>query len=235
MCDRKVALLDWDNTLRPGFTVIDWVTFLASRDQYDAVIVDQISSAIRSYSQRHLTYAELAELQAKLYASGLVGQAVSTIRDSAADFVIKDQANLFGFTQDFLTLLADKGIDVNIVSGCPSEVLAAYSPVLGWHKDYGLEAEHDEGYYTGKMTANRAGFAGKRQALREIMGRGQALLAAGDSISDLPLLENARIRLVFDNPQLLQSQPDTYHLDPYAPVSEILDAVRRFLPVDICQ
>jgi phosphoserine phosphatase len=227
--NRRLALLDWDNTLRSGFTITDWTTFLKSKRQYDKAPTEQIFGAIESYYRHQLTYAELSDLIGKLYASGLAGQHVSSIQDSATEFVGSDQANLFRFTPQFLTLLADEKIDTYIVSGCPSEVLAAYSPVLTWHRYYGLEAEHQNGYYTGKVAADRANMRGKQLVVAEIVGHGQALLAAGDSVSDLPLLENAQIRLIFDNPQLLESQPGAHHLDPSCPVDEILDAVRDIL------
>jgi phosphoserine phosphatase len=229
VANRRLALLDWDNTLRPGFTVTDWTNFLKSRNQYDRVINDQIFTAIENYHRHKLTYAELSELIAELYASGLEGQTVSSIQNSAIDFVRHDQANLFRFTPHFLMLLADEEIGAYIVSGCPAEVLSAYSSVLTWHEHYGIEAECQNGYYTGKVAADRANMKGKQLAVAQIIGDDQALLAAGDSVSDLPLFENAKIRLIIDNPQLLESQPDAHHLDPLRPISETLDAVRGIL------
>lgn len=229
MTDRRLALLDWDNTLRRGFTVIDWTSFLKSRNQYDEVIDKQISAAIGSYRRRQLTYAVLSELIGGLYSSGLAGQSISSIQKSAVDFVAEDQKNLFQFTPSFLALLADENIDACIVSGCPSEVLDAYSSVLTWHSYYGLETEHRNGYYTGRVAANRADVAGKELVVSKIMGDGRVQLAAGDSASDLPLLERAQVKLIFDNPNLFKAEPSVYHLDPSRPASEIVDAVRHAL------
>lgn len=232
MVTRRLALLDWDNTLRPGFTIVDWTSFLASRDQYNKRITERIAAAVESYSQHQLSYAELSVLGATLYASGIAGQSVPRIQDSAADFVKDDQQNLFSFTHPFLTLLADEKIDVYIVSGCPSEILVAYSPILGWQRDYGLEAEHKNGYYTGNVAANRASIEGKQLVVAAVTRRGRALLAAGDSASDLPLLENAKIKLIFDNPQLLQSESGVYHLDPFTTVTDMVGTVRELLRME---
>jgi phosphoserine phosphatase len=232
VANRRLALLDWDNTLRSGFTVIDWTRFLKSRKLYDEVAHEQICTIIESYIRHQLTYAELSELIAGLYASGLEGQLVSDIQESAADFARDDQENLFQFTPQFLALLAERKIDVCIVSGCPSEVLSAYSSVLSWDRHYGLEAENQNGYYTGRVAANRANIKGKELVVAKLVGHDLALLAAGDSVSDLPLLENAQIKLIFDNPQLLESQPCVHHLDPSRPVHEILNTVRNILMVE---
>lgn len=235
MSSRRLALLDWDNTLRPGFTITDWTAFLASRQQFDNASVTQILDAIDSYSTGQLSYSEFSELAANLYAAGLAGQGVDEIQRSAVAFAESDLQNLFEFTQPFLSLLTDEGIEVCIVSGCPSEVLVAYSDLLNWQRAYGLEARHQNGYYTGQVAANRAGAAGKQITVTGIVGDEQALLAAGDSTSDLPLLENAQVKLVFDNPSLLQADPDAYHIDPFRPASEVMEALRNLLWVEICQ
>lgn len=229
MSGRRLALLDWDNTLRSGFTITGWTEFLTSRGQYDHIVAKRTISLMESYSQHLIGYAELSEAVASLYAEGLAGQAVSLIRESATDFVRQDNRNLFGFTTRFLAMLANEKINTYIVSGCPSEVLAAYWPMLRWTAHYGLEADIHDGLYTGLVAADRASIKGKQVAVNKIIGQGRALLAAGDSVSDLPLLENAHIRLIFDNPQLLQTEPRVYHLDPSRPAIEILKAVRRAL------
>lgn len=219
----RVALLDWDNTLRPGFTLTDWVHFLDSRKHFDHPIAYEIYALMDSYSEGTAAYSEIAQKAPYLYARGLRGREVDTIHKNAREFIEVDRDRLFGFTWPFLSLLKERNIGIRIVSGCPDEVLNAYVTLLGQGKVYGLSAEHIDGVYTGNIAANHASTDGKKKAAAEIADRGPIFLAVGDSESDLPLFEKAVTRLVFGNSELLPSDDDTWHVDPFGPASEIAD------------
>lgn len=62
----RAALLDWDNTLRPGFTLTDWVDFLDSRKQFDHVTADEVANLMKSYFRRSASYSEVAESAPRL-------------------------------------------------------------------------------------------------------------------------------------------------------------------------
>jgi len=123
----------------------------------------------------------------------------------------------------FLLMLANEDIDVEIISGCPSEILTAYIELLGHGRARGLSIAEEDGAYTGRIIINHASSEGKKIAVEEIADGNPVLLAAGDSQSDLPLFDRASIKLVFGNPQLLSSDPSALHLDPFGPAIETIE------------
>jgi phosphoserine phosphatase len=227
--DQKLALLDWDNTLRPGFTLTDWVNFLVRSKRFNPWLANDIAELVRSYSKGTASYPELSEKAPHLYAQGLGGQSATDIGRTADRFVRLDRSRLFPFTVPFLHLLDELKLDIHIVSGCPHEVLVAYVRLLGQGTACGLIAEQEHGFYTGRLAANYASAEGKKSVVAELLDGDRAFLAAGDSESDLPLFENAQIRLVFGNPGLLAFDKDAWHLDPTAPPAEVTDTLNSLI------
>src|SRR3954469_4578307 len=117
----RIALADWDNTFRNGFTVVSWVEFLADRGLFSALA--SIRATVERFRRGDFTYEEFCRQMADAYAAGLVGQAQSDVLASAASFVALDSGQLFSFVKPLCSYLAEQKLKVVVVSGAPEEPL----------------------------------------------------------------------------------------------------------------
>ncbi|GAB3439291.1 hypothetical protein GCM10027436_21290 [Actinophytocola sediminis] len=68
-----MALVDWDNTLRPGFTILDWSRHLAAENLFDASTLRELIEVVDDYLVGAVAYQDLAARAPELYAAGLRG------------------------------------------------------------------------------------------------------------------------------------------------------------------
>ena len=60
----SIALLDWDNTIRPGFLLREWIQFLKGKVGVDRDSYDQLVALFENYRLRRVSYHDLARLVA---------------------------------------------------------------------------------------------------------------------------------------------------------------------------
>lgn len=200
-----LALLDWDGTLRPGFTIVDWTEFLVERAVVSPGVGASIRRLVAGYQAGGVGYEQLATQSGEALALGLGGVAVDSLRRLAAVFARKDAARLRPFTIALLELLERHRARVVVISGAPEEPLLAHGKRLGLSVLRGLRLEAKAGLYTGRVAENPGTSVAKQALIDELVGGDTVpvLLAMGDTVSDLPLLAVADVRVVMgDEPGL---------------------------------
>ena len=206
----RIVVSDWDNTMREGFTMGDWTSFLAERGNFPKALARSIKSDMEDYANKVISYEELAHRVTSKYAKGLSGESQSTISQAADEFVDADQ-QLFEFVRPLTDFLRAHGVPFILISGCPREPLVAYQQALGISRIYALALEVVNGVYTNKLHLNPT-LGDEKARIVEVLARdSEIILALGDSKADLPLLEAASHTVIVDNPGLTPQGSRTVH------------------------
>lgn len=193
----RYALLDWDNTLREGFTITSWTKYLCDKSVIKKDAYCRLMNQFELYQTRKSSYEQLANTTTGIYAQALAGTELCTIEKMAYHFCQEDEA-VFQFVNKLFKFFNRSNIDTIIVSGSPQVILLQYAKRFGISEVYGMDIEVIDGRYTGTVKQDYG--AEKAHVVQEICyGRNsKPLIAFGDSASDKPLLEVAKYGYFFD-------------------------------------
>lgn len=222
---RPIALMDWDNTLRPGFTILDWSSYLASKHLFNKRYLRDLFDAISDYGAGKVSYLELSERAPELYALGLHGSNVAAVAGCASEFVENDRHSLFSFTSGLHEFLRRQQIEAIVISGAPIEVLHAYQKRFGWSAIFGVRVEVADGIYSASLTSNPAGAVAKETIVHQLGSDRKVLLAIGDSESDVPLLDAAQYKIVVDSDGVIADSTDVLRIKSDVSEAELLKHV----------
>jgi phosphoserine phosphatase len=210
-CGRRVALLDWDNTLHHGWTLEPWVRYLVERGQAPPRLAVEGEQLTRDYLAGRLQdHSDLAHRANTLYAAAAAGWAVADVAALVGPYLEEvDRPLVYPFVPALLAWLVAHDIEPVVVTGAPAELVAPYVEPAGG-RVVGLTLAESDGRYTGAIGRNPGPAAEKTRAVEEVLADGcEVALAAGDSVSDLPLLRAGRRQLVVGNPGLALAFPGT--------------------------
>ncbi len=200
----RVALLDWDNTLHEGWTLVPWCEFLESEDVIPAAegTAAKLKEILADYPNG-ASHDELAAQTSELYAQALRSVPDPLIPQLAQRFIGNPRRfRPYRWVDPFLRGLVSLGIAPVIVSGAPAEVLTAWvtSRPSSVAACFGLQApgatsaalrsEFLSGIVPGQV--NPATADGKQHLVDQVVRtRRRVVLGAGDSTSDHPLWDAA--------------------------------------------
>jgi phosphoserine phosphatase len=202
-----IALLDWDNSLHEGWTLVPWAEFL-SQENYltdGGALPEKLRELLSAYPAK-ASHDELAVQTSEVYAQALGNMPRSALHDAARRFVSDPRRfRPYPWVDSFLRGLRDLGIASVIISGAPAEVLAAW---VTPRKDFvaacfGLDAPNaasaalpNEFLPVLAGTGNPATTEGKRKLVEQVRRmKRRVVLALGDSASDIALWEAADNRI----------------------------------------
>lgn len=189
---RRACLADWDGTLRQGYTIQQWIPFLVQELGLPKCHVSKLNTVFDSYQNKQISYEELVDKAATVYAEAIAGIAVADVRSAAEKFADTD-AHLFSFTRTLLSIVRSRDVDIIIVSGGPQEVIEAHASKLGIKCVMALQVESSPfGRFEKRVKLNYGAAIDKRRAIKQLEGAYDISLAIGNSISDAPLLNSAR-------------------------------------------
>lgn len=185
---KQICLLDWDGTLRDGFTIVDWMIFLNEKRIISTEYVDKIRDLFKYYNDGRLSHDSLAVETSQVYAESIVGIEVNFLNKIASEYIIIDEARIFSFVRPLLNELREREVDLYVISGAPIEVLRAYGSSMHLDIIHGLEIASADGHYTNTPLVN-PGISSQKKKIVELY-RDKFLFAAfGNSVSDIPLFE----------------------------------------------
>lgn len=201
--------------MRAGWSLIDWAERLAA----DALIPSQTFRELEAVQQRLrsglASYTDFARLAAQTFANGLEHLEVATAESHARKFVEEDRVGLYPFATALLSALNARAVPAVVVSGAPTEILEACLERYGLAATYGTVFGQQNGVYSGHVDLNRALRDEKRAVVEELLpDNRRALIAVGDSDSDLPLLERADLPVVVGDVSLSVRVPGSITMDP---------------------
>ena len=208
---RRVAVLDWDNSLHLGFTMGPWMHALA-RDAAETAVADRFDRALADYEAGRMAYDAFALLAEELYTGLMDGRLVADVEAVAERLVPVDP--LRPGTSELLAALHATGIDPVLISGAPIEVLRAHAAAHAIASDdvTGWTLERDGDRYVGRLAGgNTARGGSKAQIVAALVSQGaEIVLGVGDSPADAPLVDAARIGAWIDAVPTDESQRATW-------------------------
>ena len=203
MSDQRLALLDWDGTLRRPFTIIAWYRFLSTEGGVGTnpeVPADKLQGLYdRHRSQpEDYTYEVFAKDIVDAYAEGMKGvdlRAVLSLSDAYARSV---ENELFSIAKPVLEQLRLRGLDPFVITGSPLEAVQAECDYGEFKVSVrGTILEVQEGRYTGSVQINGATAKSKRTVVQGFIQNGaKVAISFGDSNSDKPLMVGASVQVV---------------------------------------
>jgi HAD superfamily phosphoserine phosphatase-like hydrolase len=226
----RIALVDWDGTIRKNFTILSWAQHLGNAGVVSGEIVEDMEGQFALYSRGLISHNDLAAGTAAVYAGHLTGIADEEVRKLIPSFLNTDRAFLFLTCLRLLSYLSEKGIEVIVISGAPSEILTEYQKFYPLKRIFGLELETRKGLFTGRVKVNPGMSSTKGRIVRKLNeeeGR-KAVLAMGNSISDVPLFKAARINIVVNNGDI-RTLGKTFSLDPAGDVEATISMLEEAL------
>jgi phosphoserine phosphatase len=208
---RRVAVLDWDNSLHLGFTMGPWMHALA-RDAAETAVADRFDRALADYEAGQLAYDAFALLAEELYTGLMDGRLVADVEAVAERLVPVDP--LRPGTPELIAALRDSDIHPILISGAPIEVLRAHAHALGIAPDdvTGWTLELVDDRYVGRLAGgNTARGGSKSRIVAGLVAQGdEVVLGLGDSPADAPLVDAARVGAWIDPAPTDESQRVTW-------------------------
>lgn len=223
---KQACVFDWDGTLRRGITALDWMEFLGPRLPNAQAASLGMRELLDDYRSGDVNYRYLVRKAAELYAKCIAGADVNAVTELAVHFVSHDRANLFDFSAQVLKAAQQRGYEIFVISGAPVEVLHAYARTVPIDHVYGMTVERQIDRFTGTVLANYGLLGKKKEAVESILSRGYSIeVAAGNSTSDLPLLEHARSPFLITNEQEIKEDVRASFIDTQHAQSRLLEAL----------
>jgi HAD superfamily phosphoserine phosphatase-like hydrolase len=233
---KKLALFDWDGTLRRGFTIKSWIRFLVEQKFFASDVEDKLLSFFNAYNHGKLNHDELSKATAELYASALKNFRKEDILLAASNFLSEDKTLLNPFSIPLISFLKARDIGIAVISGAPTEVIQAYQGKLKIDEVFALECEIKDGIYSGNIKVNTGTSTEKSKVISHLVAtqKYSFYLAMGNSNSDIPIFKAAPIKAVVNNPDLASriysdSHPSSkvISLEENSEVSTIIDFLMR--------
>jgi phosphoserine phosphatase len=227
----SVALLDWDGTIRDGFTIMDWVGFLLRRKLVTLDILCRLKDAFSARAHGKISHDELAFRAAAIYADSLSGSHCECISKEAMQFIDQDRCKILPLSLEIIRYFQAQKLQVVVVSGAPHEVISCYRKLYGLSEIHGLQLETKSGIYTGNIVENPGISAGKREVVSEMLAAktGSIVVAMGNSDSDMPLFDAAKVKIVVNNPSV-RTAGACLHLNGTMDLHHVLDWLCMELP-----
>ena len=201
---KNLALLDWDGTLRKGFTIKAWIAFLVKANLFDHGVEYSLWKLFDDYANNKLSHDELSQLTAELYASALKGLREIDVSLAANRFLEEDKSFLNSFSIPLFSFLKENSISMAIISGAPIEVIRVYQKMFDFDEFFALECETKNEVYSGNVKVNIGTYKEKSKVISYLAStnRYNFYMSMGNSKSDIPLFTATTINVIVDNNEL---------------------------------
>jgi phosphoserine phosphatase len=226
---RMIALLDWDGTLRRDFTIRTWIKFLVGQGILPDKSIEDIEGVFAPLFKGNISHDEASYRTAAIYAFYLKGRSKAEIMRMASLFFEEDTQHLCSFSLALFSCLAQNSIQKMVISGAPVEILQEYQRIIPIEYIHALELQVVEGVFTGKVLAN-SGTAQEKHLIVDHLSKSHMyniVLAAGNSSSDLPLLDAAPANIIVNNSGLKTNAKCLYLSCDDADVSRMLNFLQE--------
>lgn len=203
----KIALFDLDGTLVRGYISSSFVYHLCSKNIFSKSEILKVDDLRNAYLAKNISYDELVERWAIVWARGIGGRSFSEVMDEAIDFIKNSLHMFYEEGQKLMSLMKDNGFKTYIVSSAMHEIVKPSADFLRMDGYFSTEAEVKEGFYTGKILTDIHALDGKKRTISKLLEKfeiKQVDFAFGDSIADVGMLEKARIPVAINADERLK-------------------------------
>lgn len=166
----KIAALDVDGTLFPHAIGARLFEGLASTGVCRWEFVEEVATLLRGYEAGELAHADMTVRATSIYAAAIAGVKVTDVMAVAREVWRREEARLFPFARELVTLLQQSGFTPLLISASPEEIVALLARSLG---DVGFRAARfgvASGSYTGYVEIMPSLPGQKRRMIEEFVG-----------------------------------------------------------------
>ena len=188
---KDYVLFDWDNTVRKGYTLFSWIDYLCKNDVIESGFQNDIAKVRLQYSMNSITHDQYAKIACEKYAEALKGVSEKIVHKAVSEYIEFDKKALFSNIGFLFDIIHSNEVEIVVISGAPILVLSNYQKEFLIDKIYAFKETVSDGVFTGEVDYNY-GFDKKLKVQEIIHYYGRSpLMAFGDSVSDIPMLECA--------------------------------------------
>jgi HAD superfamily phosphoserine phosphatase-like hydrolase len=217
----KYALLDWDNTLREGFSLISWMDFLRGKKLIDSLSLSKIENYFNLYSIEKMGYEEFVENICKEYVLAVSGKVVNDFIEQVDAYVNSIELNaIFQFTRPLIDLINRYNIKPIVVSGAPKIFLQHIMKKLSIAEIFAFDPKIENGIYVNSIHKN---YGIKKDSIVTkfiTLYEANPIFAFGDSKSDFPMLNSAKYPFLitdknnidFNSYEVINPNEDYFHI-----------------------
>ncbi len=196
---KEYAVFDWDNTVRDGFTLFDWIDYLIEQGILHDSIRAQIDEFSFRYSIKQISHDEYAHLACKVYAKEIRDFNYIELKKIARKYIARDREKIYSGMDSIFNLLHQNKIDIIIISGAPRIVLDYYKKDFHIRSVRAFKERVSMGYLNGQVAYNYGYNKCKAMMKLESEYGNKPLFGFGDSNSDIPILEEATYAFSINN------------------------------------
>jgi HAD superfamily hydrolase (TIGR01490 family) len=189
---RAAAFFDVDNTIIRGASAFHLAVGLYRRGffrKWDIVTFAVHQSRYLAFGENHRQIDEVRDKALSIMTGHSVAEVVA-IAEDIYDEVLS--LRIFPGTQKLLDEHLAAGHEVWLITATPVEIGELIARRLGVTGALGTIAEHEDGFYTGRLVGDMLHGKAKARAVRELAARENLDLtmsyAYGDSTNDVPIL-----------------------------------------------
>lgn len=189
--NKQYAVFDWDNTVRDGYTLFDWIKYLINQEIFNRTIQDIIDELSRKYKANELSHDAYAQFACQAYVKEMKGLKYSDIKSIAGRYIEQDKHQIFGGMTEVFNIFYKNKIDLIVISGAAENCVGFYKREFHIHSILAYKERIVNGYFTGQTSYNYGYNKSKTMMQLECKYGTKPLFGFGDSYSDIPLLEEA--------------------------------------------
>lgn len=190
---KNCAVLDFDGTLRSGYTISAWLKFIQNSFELGYDFLSEFDELLKAYQKKNILYEELVVYAGEIYADACLGIHHNKLEALAEEFVKEDTLNIFPYTSELFEAFRESETSVFVVSGAPELPLKAYSKYLGIDEIFGLRlATTNDGECNGNIKINFGTANNKYSVVSNLAKQFTISVAIGDAESDWPILKHAK-------------------------------------------
>lgn len=117
---KKLFVLDWDDSLRVGYSAIDWVKKLKDSNLFVPQEYLRMNKSLNSYRNEKIGYNEFVNSYADIYFKGILPYDTDDISKCLDLFVEQEiKENLSDYTLNLISFLEERHYDLLVISGSP--------------------------------------------------------------------------------------------------------------------
>jgi HAD superfamily phosphoserine phosphatase-like hydrolase len=193
----KYAVLDWDNTIKDGYTLFQFIDYLTGINFIDPLSKKEINIEKQRYENKEITHDILAERSWRIFAKYLREKSGAELESTIKNYLVIDREMIYLFADALFDVLRKYSIMPIIISGAPEMIIREYMPKFSIYEVFASKLkETDEGIYTGEVLSNYGYCKSKVIDNLSKYYKKRPLMAFGDSISDKEMLEKAKFKFV---------------------------------------
>ncbi|HLK45001.1 MAG TPA: haloacid dehalogenase-like hydrolase [Acidimicrobiales bacterium] len=186
------AVIEWDGTLRPAWTLLGWVGHLASVQLVEPRGPSSLADLVDAGAP--------VEDVVAAYAALLAGRATTVVEAAAQGYAPTILGHLYPHARPLVAMLHDCGLVVTVTTDAPAEVLATVARPVGLDRVLAPTLGVERGTYTGGVDALAGSLSAKATLVAALRDQGDLLaVGVGDAATHEPVLGAATLAITVEH------------------------------------